>query len=91
MLLLFLRGGTAQWAVADDGNDIPAHDAGGQIHVAFETRHDEFDAWITHLEAHGIDILSRTSWLRGGKSIYFRDPDGHLMEIAAAPGLWPGH
>jgi len=25
--------------------------------------------------------------LRGGHSIYFRDPDGHLLELAT-PGLW---
>ena len=26
-------------------------------------------------------------WPRGSISIYFRDPDGHLMELAT-PGLW---
>ena len=30
---------------------------------------------------------ARTSWSRGGRSIYFRDPDGHLLELAT-PGLW---
>jgi catechol 2,3-dioxygenase-like lactoylglutathione lyase family enzyme len=27
---------------------------------------------------------------RGGHSIYFRDPDGHLLELAT-PGLWAGY
>jgi len=26
-------------------------------------------------------------WPRGGTSLYFRDPAGHLVELAT-PGLW---
>jgi catechol 2,3-dioxygenase-like lactoylglutathione lyase family enzyme len=26
-------------------------------------------------------------WPRGGRSVYFRDPDGHSVELAT-PGLW---
>ena len=36
---------------------------------------------------HGL-IEGRTDWPRGGRSIYFRDPDGHLGELAT-PGIWP--
>ena len=35
-------------------------------------------------------IEGRTRWLRGGESIYFRDPDGYHPELAT-PGLWPGY
>ena len=38
----------------------------------------------------GIAIEGRTKWPRGGESIYFRDPDGHLIEPATL-GLWPGY
>ena len=38
----------------------------------------------------GIAIKGRTKWPRGGESIYFRDPDGHVLELAT-PGLWPGY
>ncbi|MEP7038442.1 MAG: glyoxalase, partial [Acidobacteriota bacterium] len=32
-------------------------------------------------------IESKVKWERGGTSIYFRDPDKHLLELAT-PGLW---
>ncbi|HEX5778765.1 MAG TPA: glyoxalase, partial [Xanthobacteraceae bacterium] len=38
----------------------------------------------------GIELESRVDWPRGGKSIYFRDPDGHLLEFAT-PGLWANY
>ncbi|MDF2970539.1 MAG: glyoxalase, partial [Microvirga sp.] len=34
-----------------------------------------------------IPIESRVTWPRGGTSLYFRDPDGHVLELAT-PGLW---
>jgi catechol 2,3-dioxygenase-like lactoylglutathione lyase family enzyme len=42
------------------------------------------------LRAPGRALEGRTKWPRGGESIYFRDPDGHLLELAT-PGLWPGY
>ena len=47
-------------------------------------------AWEARLGAAGIAIEGRTKWSRGGNSIYFRDPDNHLLELAT-PGLWPGY
>jgi catechol 2,3-dioxygenase-like lactoylglutathione lyase family enzyme len=35
-------------------------------------------------------VESRVTWLRGGTSLYFRDPDGHSLEVAT-PGLWPNY
>ena len=37
--------------------------------------------------SRGVAIEGRNDWERGGRSIYFRDPDGHLLELAT-PGLW---
>ena len=43
-----------------------------------------------NLTEANVAIEGRTKWPRGGESIYFRDPDGHLLELAT-PGLWPGY
>ena len=41
----------------------------------------------SRLAARGVAIEGAHTWTRGGRSIYFRDPDGHLLELAT-PGLW---
>ena len=48
---------------------------------------DELAAWEARLAAHGVAIEGRMEWPEGGKSLYFRDPDRHLLELAT-PGLW---
>src|SRR5215213_3358613 len=57
---------------------------------AFATAREALTAWEETLAAHAVVIEGRTDWPRGGTSIYFRDPDGHLLELAT-PGLWPGY
>ncbi len=89
MLLLFRRGESLA-AVTMPGGVIPPHDGRGPHHVAFSIAADELAAWETRLRDRGVAIEGRTVWPRGGTSIYFRDPDGHLLELAT-PGLWPGH
>ncbi len=87
ILLLFRRGGSVE-AAKLPGGTIPGHDGCGPFHFAFAIAGDSLPAWEEHLAAHGILIAGRTDWPRGGKSLYFRDPDGHLVELAT-PGLWP--
>jgi len=86
VLLLFPRGGSLE-TVHMPGGTIPPHDGSGPLHVAFAIAKDELPRWEERLAANNIAIEGRTTWKRGGESIYFRDPDGHLLELAT-PGLW---
>jgi catechol 2,3-dioxygenase-like lactoylglutathione lyase family enzyme len=62
-------------------------EAGGDLHVAFAISKGDFAAWEAHLVAQGIAIESKVSWPMGGESLYFRDPDNHLVELVT-PGIW---
>ena len=86
VLLLFPRGGSLE-TVHMPGGTIPPHDGAGPVHIAFAIAKDALPAWEERLSVNSIAIEGRTRWKRGGESIYFRDPDGHLLELAT-PGLW---
>jgi catechol 2,3-dioxygenase-like lactoylglutathione lyase family enzyme len=89
VLLLFPRGQSLK-PVDTPGGSIPPHDGSGPLHVAFAIDASALPDWEQRLEEDGIRIEGRVRWPRGGKSVYFRDPDGHLLEIAT-PGLWPNY
>ena len=86
VLLLFARGATLE-TVHLPGGTIPPHDGHGPLHLAFAIAAEVLPTWEERLESQNIEIEGRTEWPRGGRSIYFRDPDGHLLELAT-PGLW---
>ena len=86
VLLLFRKGETSE-PVRIPGGIIPPHDGAGHLHFAFAIDREELPRWEDRLRAEGIEIESRTTWPRGGVSVYFRDPDGHLVELAT-PGVW---
>lgn len=86
VLLLFLKGAT------DDpfrlpGGVIPGHGSSGRHHLAFSVTADEIDTWKSHLEAEAVPIESVVTWPGGAESVYFRDPDQHLVELIT-PGFW---
>jgi len=89
VLLLFREGGSLQ-PIETPGGAVPPHDGHGPMHIAFSIPHDELDEWQHHLTEAGVLLEGRTQWRRGGVSVYFRDPDGHLLEFAT-PGLWKGY
>ena len=79
VLLLFKKGGSL-------GITSP-HDGGGELHIAFAIPASELATWEAWLEENEIAIEEKRTWDLGGQSIYFRDPDRHLLEIAS-PGVW---
>ena len=69
--------------------DLPATHggAGGVHHVAFRTPDGDYDAWAERLDALGIRNSGKVDryWFR---SLYFREPNGILFEIASdGPGF----
>lgn len=72
---------------ASAGLGSTAHDGDGQVHLAFAVAAADLEAWERRLAERGIPVVERRTWVRGGCSVYFRDPDGHLLELAT-PGVW---
>jgi catechol 2,3-dioxygenase-like lactoylglutathione lyase family enzyme len=89
VFLLFQEGGTND-PVRTPGGVIPPHGGSGDLHVAFSIRAEDFASWEERLGKEGILVESRVHWDRGGNSLYFRDLDHHLIELAT-PGIWPLH
>lgn len=86
VLLLFRKGSAVDPAVVPGGT-IPGHDGSGRLHLAFSIPAADLERWERFLVEQGIAIESRVKWPRGGQSLYFRDPDGHLVELVT-PGCW---
>ena len=89
MLLLFLRGGTLT-PIETGYGEIPPHDGYGQLHMAFAIPAADLTAWEQKLAAEKVTIESTVRWPRGSVSLYFRDLDGNLIELAT-PHLWDNY
>jgi catechol 2,3-dioxygenase-like lactoylglutathione lyase family enzyme len=83
VLLLCLKG-------ASTGLGSVAHDGAGQLHLAFAIPAVELEQWAARLAERQIAVVQRRTWERGGTSLFFRDPDGHLLELAT-PGVWTNY
>jgi len=79
VLLLFKKG-------ASRAMQSP-HDGDGELHIAFAISAGELASWEAWLAENGIAVEENRKWELGGQSLYFRDPDRHLIEVAT-PGVW---
>ena len=89
VLLLFMEGASDKPVMIEDGV-IPPHETRGAGHFAFAISNDALEPWRTRLRETGIAIESEVQWGRGGRSLYFRDPDNNLVELAT-PGVWANY
>ncbi|GAA5828130.1 hypothetical protein JCM11251_002602 [Rhodosporidiobolus azoricus] len=94
-LLLFQRGATfSDWAAPQASNHIPGHglpegDTETKLRTHFALaveKPEDVDRW--DLKGKGVRILAKVDWPKGGRSVYFADPDEHCGEIASR-GIWP--
>jgi catechol 2,3-dioxygenase-like lactoylglutathione lyase family enzyme len=89
VLLVFKRGATREDSETSGGL-VPGHHSEGPAHFAFAIDAETYVAWKAYLEASDVPIRSEVTWPPGGRSLYFDDPDGNVVEIAT-PGLWPNY
>ena len=53
----------------------------------FAIQESDVHPWEQWLHEQDVEVESEIEWERGGRSLYFRDPDGHLLELVT-PGVW---
>lgn len=87
MLLIFQPSETIKPAPTDAMVPMLPHGAIGPGHVCFRADATELDAWRARLQAADVGIDLEFTWPGGGRSIYFRDPAGNVLEFAE-PRIW---
>jgi catechol 2,3-dioxygenase-like lactoylglutathione lyase family enzyme len=86
VLLLFRKGASRMPSKTPVGF-IPPHDADGRQHLCWSITHDALGEWQNYLATMGVVPETRLDWPQGASSLYFRDPDGHSLELGTS-GLW---
>ena len=86
-VLLVFRSGAESQRIRLPAGTIPGHGSSGSLHLAFAIEDCEYEAWRHQLDLFRVATEGEYRWPRGGRSLYFRDPDGHLLEFAT-PGVW---
>jgi catechol 2,3-dioxygenase-like lactoylglutathione lyase family enzyme len=64
--------------------DVPTPSDGASLQLAFEVSADEVDQCADELVRQGVNLLSPpTDQAFGHRTLFFRDPDGNLLEVFA--------
>jgi len=76
--------GTCLILVKRDPPINPVLDDHGGVHHSFIVAHDDYQAALDHLRAHGVEITfeeDRQGGVVNGPRAYFHDPDGTVLEF----------
>lgn len=64
--------------------DAPIPQGSATLQIAFRVPVPEVDVWAAHLAHQGVTVVSPpTDQTWGHRTLFFRDPDGNLVEIFA--------
>jgi catechol 2,3-dioxygenase-like lactoylglutathione lyase family enzyme len=90
---LFLRAGSSVLLLFNPEDSKkkkspPGHYGGGKQHFAFEIETLFYEEAKAELLSKGIQIIDEMIWPAGGKSFYFNDPEGNVLEIVSEKGIW---
>jgi catechol 2,3-dioxygenase-like lactoylglutathione lyase family enzyme len=80
----------------ENGVSLDYHDSDGEIapqHYAFLIGEQDFDAVFARIRERGLQYWADPGRTRpgeinrhdGGRGMYFKDPDGHLLEVITRP------
>ena len=72
----------------DQGGPVSDHGAAPGGHVCLVADSGEYEAVRERLAAAKVEITHDHDWPKGGRSFYFKDPAGNLLEVADSD-LWP--
>ena len=73
--------------LAERDEPISAHGSHGPGHVCFTVSDGAYEDWRQRID-EGPGVEHEQEWPNRGRSFYFRDPAGNLLEIAEGD-LWP--
>lgn len=66
----------------------PPHGSEGPGHACLLAVPARYEQWRQYVESAGIAVEGESEWPGGGRSFYFRDPAGNVLEIADRD-IWP--
>lgn len=89
---IFFRAGTSVLLcfipeITKHEENLPPHYAYGPQHIAFEVDPEEYEQWIEKIKKERIEIIHVQKWKGSATSFYFKDPEGHILEIVPS-GMW---
>jgi len=75
---LFLSCGGQGFALFEPRDGAPLETGRELNHLAFSVDAGTYEEIKAHLEAHGLEVTGRRA---DDRCIYFRDPDGHRLQL----------